>query len=148
MNELLTKIITSLGVGLIAGLPVSWILKVIYNSFIAPFKRTKLLIKAREEGRMVVGHLVDFHFHQSNENAGIYENKVYCVYEFEVDGKKYRYKQWLSGMPSDEKLLYYKHNPKKACEEHNFGILESGCFLLFIIAVVLVAVLYFLFGNL
>ena len=52
-------------------------------------------------------------------------------------------KQWLSGMPSDEKLLYYKHNPKKACEEHNFGILEGGFFLLFIIVIILVAVLYF-----
>lgn len=140
------KLITSIGVGLITGIPVAWVLKVLYNSFIAPFKRTKLLIKAREEGRMVVGHLVDFHFHQSNENAGVYENKVYSVYEFEVKGKKYKYKQWLSGMPPEEKLLYYKHNPNKACEEHTFGILEGGFLLRFVIAVVLIAILYFIFA--
>lgn len=148
MNDLLTKIITSLGVGFIAGLPVSWGLKMMYNSFIAPFKRKELLVKARDEGRMVVGHLVDFHFHQSSENAGQYANKVYGVYEFEVDGKKYKYKGWFSGMPSEEKLLYYKHNPQKACEEHEFGVLESGSFLIFIIAVILVSIWYFLFGNL
>ena len=38
MDDLLVKIITSLGVGLIAGLPVAWLLKVLYNSFIAPFR--------------------------------------------------------------------------------------------------------------
>lgn len=41
------KLITSIGIGLITGIPVVWVLKVLYNSFIAPFKRTKLLIKAR-----------------------------------------------------------------------------------------------------
>lgn len=140
------KLITSIGIGLITGIPVAWVLKVLYNSFIAPFKRTKLLIKAREEGRMVVGHLVDFHFHQSNENAGVYENKVFGVYEFEVKGKKYKYKQWMSGMPPEEKLLYYKKNPNKACEEQDFGILEGGFLLRFLIAVILIALLYFVFA--
>lgn len=55
------------------------------------------------------------------------------VYEYKYRGDRYTCRLMYSGRPPMQETLYFKNNPAKATNEFEFGKMESGKFVIFLI---------------
>ena len=59
MHQIANTVLTKIGISIILGFPAAFLLKRLYDIFIVPFRRKKLLQKAFKKNRCVKAYLVD-----------------------------------------------------------------------------------------
>lgn len=120
----------------------SFLLKRLYDIFIVPFRRKKLLQKAFKKNRCVKAYLVDYHDNRFGDTDH-HTVRIHAFYHYTVDGRTYSYRRWYNNSPEYEITLYYQHNPRKAFEADHFGRLEGfgKMVLLYVISVAVILII-------
>lgn len=124
MHQITNELLTKIGIAVILGTPGAFLLKRLYDIFIVPFRRPKMLQKAIQKNRYVTAHLVDYH----DDRFGDTEHhtvRIHGFYTYQVGGKMYSYRRWYNNSPENEVTLYYQRNPRKAFEADHYGRLEG-----------------------
>lgn len=85
------------------------------NLDMLPGKQEKAKAKAIKLGHVVSAYYVKSYINKSDYRSAEYRQKI-CVYNYECNGKKYKY-QILSDYPPESIVLYYVRNPKNARPE-------------------------------
>lgn len=136
MHQMANMLLTKIGIAVILGFPLAFLLKRLYDIFVVPFRRKKMLQKAVNKNRFVTAQLVDYHDDLSGDTEH-HTIRIHGFYTYEVNGKKYSYRRWYNNTPKYEITLYYQHNPRKAFEADHFGRLEGfgSALLLYLISV-------------
>ena len=132
MERLYGRIILSVILG---GLLLPFVIGLI-NMFIMPFCKNSALKKAKLDGHVVKAKHVKNIYAEGDDIATA--GYILGVYEYTVDSKKYKYQGQYMITPPNEEILYYKTNPRKAKTEVQFGSLEGGKGLIFLIISIIV----------
>lgn len=136
MDEFIANIGARVLIALFLGLIGYSIVKIFINMFIMPFTKGKELQKANEQGRVITANFVKS-IHPKGVGATS-DHGVWGIYEYEYDGKKYKYKGLYNLSAPVNETLYFKKNPKKATNSMNFGKMENGKFSLFAVVFIIV----------
>ena len=91
------------------------------NEFVMPFLRKKALRKAKESGHVVEASWIDSLYARGDDTS----TWVLGVYEYTVNGRKYKYKGRFYPDCPLQITLFYKRNPRKAKTKLDFGFVES-----------------------
>ena len=97
---------------------------VFLNMFVMPFTRLKGIPKAEAEGRVVIARLVRVNKPQVADWADKRADYM-GIYEYQVNGKKYRYRERFWDDPPKELRLLYRKDPSTARIMMKYGRLES-----------------------
>lgn len=124
MHQIANVLLTKAGIAVIVAFPAAILLKRLYDIFVVPFRRKKMLQKAVEKNRCITARLVDYHDDLSG-NTDHHTIRIHGFYTYEVNGRTYSYRRWYNNSPNYEITLYYQHNPRKAFEADHFGRLEG-----------------------
>ncbi|MBE6139629.1 MAG: hypothetical protein E7174_03945 [Firmicutes bacterium] len=114
-SEIIAKAITSIAFGITGAIFITPIFIFLRKIIYGPTINKKLLEKVKEKGNVVVAKLVK-HYDQYN-HSGAYKNvsgKEIGIYEYEVNGRKYKYRFITINGLQEELTLYYLKNPRKA----------------------------------
>ena len=105
---------------------------IIINGLIMPFQKKKALEDAIKDERVITAKRYDWKRPRGEENR--FENYIWGYYSYEYGNNRTRkFRLSFYGTPPETLTLYYKKNPAKARTEKNFGNMESGYLLIFII---------------
>ena len=148
MHQIINTVLTKIGISIILGVPLAFLLKRLYDIFIIPFRRKKLLQKAFKKNRCVKAYLVDYHDDRFGDTDH-HTVRIHAFYNYTVDGRTYSYRCWYNNSPEYEITLYYQHNPRKAFEADHFGRLEGfgKMVLLYMISVAIILIIQFFIIN-
>ena len=144
MDEFMANIGARIMIALFLGLIGYGLARMFINMFIMPFTKEKELQKANEHGRVVTAYFVKS-IHPKGVGAGS-DDTVFGIYEYHYNGKTYKYKGIYSLSAPANEILYFKKNPKNACNRIRFGKMENGKFVLFaIISLIVFIATWFFF---
>ena len=118
---------------------------VLRGIFYVPFIRRRLVETAEREGHMVQARLLKqrevYEEHPKLGYTG--SGKQRALYQYECQGKTYRYSYTTRGSVPEELTLYFLSCPRKACLSHELGLWEFRWFWYYIVFSLASAVLFF-----
>lgn len=126
-TEILTKVITAIAFGITGAIFITPIFIFLRKLFYAPFINKKLIEKAKVKGNVIVARLVNHY--DKYDHSGKYQRmtgKEIGIYEYEVNGRKYKYKFISINTLPKEITLYYLNNPKKATIQKELFITQRS----------------------
>jgi len=111
----------------------------VMNGIVLMAMSKKILNKAIEQGHVVEAHRVsDIRYKYTSSNARNDQlNETDAVYEYEVDGKKYKITLAGYGILNDTVTLYYRNRPSKATVARDIGSMETSPVVIFIVLMIL-----------
>lgn len=115
-TELIAKAITAIAFGIVGAIFITPIFIFLRKLFYGPFINKKLVEKAKSKGNIVTARFVKHYDAYDYNRNGKYQvnGKEIGVYEYEVNGRKYKFRSIsINGLPR-EITLYYLNNPRKA----------------------------------
>lgn len=136
MNELTANIGARIVVALFFGLIGYGVVLAFINMFIMPFTKEKELQKAHEKGRVITANFLKSIHPKGAGSAS--EPRIWGIYEYQYNGKKYKYKNVYGISPPCQETLYFKKNPKNAKNRVSFGRMENGKFMLYLMMSLLI----------
>ena len=116
MNKIMVYLAVRIFLGMLIGAVGTVIIRFVFNALIMPFRRKGALLNAKR----VEAERVDYIYPRGVENIGT-ESYVWGIYEYEVNGRKYKYKARYVSTPPSTEILYYKKNPAKATNSVSYG---------------------------
>lgn len=136
-NEDLATFIAYFMLGLVAGpilsLILTPILQLLRNIFYVPFVRERLYEKAVARGHIVTARLVSStDIMERGANGMRFTGRRRCVYEYEWNGRRYKYRSITSGIVTDEVTLYFTKHPRTAGTRDEIGCSDLRWFPTFI----------------
>lgn len=133
------EIVTDILSGMLLGIPGTFGIFAIRSIIYAPFHNMRLTNEKnidklhKVKAKLKSSHdIMDF-----GENGSRFTGQRRCVYEYEVNGKKYKYKSITSGIVTDEINIYYAKKPKQAGTLNEVGYIDANKFVMYIIASVI-----------
>lgn len=126
-NELIAKAITAIAFGFVGALFITPVFILLRKLFYGPFINKKLIEKAKAKGNIVTAHLIKHydqydHSGQFNRTTG----KEIGVYEYECNGRKYKYRAISINRLPEEITLYYLNKPRKATASKELYITQRS----------------------
>lgn len=107
----------SLFAGLIFGGIATLIICGFLNTLVLPFRRKKALAEAKT----VTANLADIRYPVGEDSC----DAVTGIFEYEVDGRTYKYKCDYCTYPPETETLYYTKNPAHAKTKEHFGVIRN-----------------------
>lgn len=147
METFFASIITRIFIALCIAGTATLVICFLLNAIIMPFTRLKGIKKAETEGRSVIATLVKSitPYVVDPDESGIHTSTD-GIYQYEVNGRTYRYKGHYHVIPPTEEKLYYRKDPSKARPSIEYGKLESEWKpILLILSIVSFTVTFFFF---
>lgn len=124
---------------LICSLIFTYIFVLIENTMVAGIRRYNAFVKHTTTPHEVVATRTKVK-HLSGVDDGF---DTLVIYEYEVKGKKYKYKMTTSNYPDDNDItLYYRNDPAKTDDSLHYGNAEIKEIVLFFIASLLICSLF------
>lgn len=117
--------------GILFGVVGTLIYCFIVAAFVRPYRQLKAFSTVNLKGekiqssppKSVVAKNVDFIYRNSRDDLF---DVTFGIYEYTVDGRKYRYKeQFRTPNVPDTITLYYRKDPSKAQNKNDFGGVEN-----------------------
>ena len=133
MERLYGRIILSI---MLSGLSLPFIIGLI-NMFVMPFCKNSALKKAKLDGHVVKAKHIK-NIYAQGDDISKRGSDILGIYEYTVGSKKYKFRGYYVGTPPNIEILYYKTNPKKARPDVQFGFLEGGKSLIFVIVSIII----------
>lgn len=110
--------VKSIAIGAIIMLIVCFLISLI----VVPFLKGKRLEKAKKEGRVIKAQRIDVVYSTGKPS----EKDAICgIYQFEYNGKSYKYRGRYYEFPPYEETLYFRKGPRWAKGENSFGGIEN-----------------------
>lgn len=124
--------------GMLAGIFVLIIELILLNKI---KKSNRRVDKAKALGHIVKAKRLEM-WHDGQPGEAPSNVWYYAKYDYEVDGRKYRYRYMSRNVPPMINTLYYINNPRKAFtdEKKSFGFLYIFCMIIPLAVAVAVAV--------
>lgn len=147
--KLLAYIILGVCLGPIASVAITPIFCVLWKIFYLPFIRKKLLEKAKADGHVVEAHLIKKHNirnHNNRNGVPLPTMEDMGTYNYEVNGKKYRYRLVSSVCIPKTVTLYYIKKPRKATLANDLGNWESPWIKFYLVISLVVAIIIVIVG--
>lgn len=126
-TEIIAKAITAIAFGITGAIVITPIFIFLRKLFYGPFINKKLIEKAKEKGNIITARLIKhYDQHNHNKNGMTVTGKEIGVYEYEVNGRKYKYRLLTINGLRQEITLYYLKNPRKAMLSKELYITERS----------------------
>ncbi|MBQ2946319.1 MAG: hypothetical protein IJE04_00515 [Bacilli bacterium] len=143
-TELIAKAITAIAFGIVGAIVITPIFIFLRKLFYGPFINKKLVEKAKAKGNIVTARLIK-HYDQYDHSGQFSRTtgKEIGVYEYEVNGRKYKFRSISINRLPREITLYYLNNPRKASFAKEIYVTERSpwfksfmaiCFICWLIA--------------
>lgn len=111
----MAKAITAMGFGITGAIFITPIFIFLRKLFYGPFINKKLVEKAKAKGNIVTASLVNyFSLHDHSGQFKRTTGEEMGIYEYEVNGRKYKYRLMSFNTLPKEITLYYLYRPRKA----------------------------------
>lgn len=126
MEELFALMMTRVFIAILIAGAATLVICFLLNALVMPFTRLKGVKKAEEEGRSVTAVLIKAitPYVVDPTESGIHTSTD-GIYQYEVNGRIYRYKGHYDVIPPTEEKLYYRKDPSKARTSVEYGRIES-----------------------
>ncbi|MBQ9072389.1 MAG: hypothetical protein IJY25_04460 [Bacilli bacterium] len=127
-TELLAKAITSIVFGIVGTIFITPIFIFLRKIFYGPFINKKLVERAKVKGNVITARLIKHYDDYDYNRSGKYmtNGKEIGVYEYEHNGRKYKYRLISINRLPQEITLYYLNKPKKATVSNDIYITQRS----------------------
>lgn len=112
--------------GLFFSFPVTPVFCYLRKVFYVPFAQKNMLEKAIADGHVVKAKLADSSAMMGGKEYAVMNGEWRCIYQYQYDGKTYKYRGISRGWPAEEITLYFQTKPNRACTYHELGYRESN----------------------